>query len=122
MRKSFKHNCLNVSEVKFTEKYENLGSQIRKGIYDGIGEESPLLRGQYDAPEDGQDPYFTFRHPDAGADKFERAVLHKKQAEALRSSSTQAAQVASASEPAATTVEPIAAPAATTVEPAAAVK
>lgn len=111
MRKSFKTIDLNSSEIQFPETYENLGSQIRKGIYEGIGEESPLLRGQYDAPEDGLDPYFSFRHPDAGADRFERAVLHKKQAEALRSSSPQGAQVATASEPPATPVEPTSAPA-----------
>lgn len=109
MRKSFKHKCLNFSEEKFTEKYENLGSQIRKGIYDGVGEESTLLRGQYDDPESGVDPYFSFRHPDAGVDKFERAVLHKKQADSLRSTSTQAAQMAASDVSAATSVEPAAA-------------
>lgn len=94
MRKSFSTtSSKDVPNTQPLEVYENIGSRIRKGIYDGIGEDSPLLRGQFDEADSSPDPLFQFRHPDIGVDKFERAVMHRRaQVDSLRSTSAQAVQ------------------------------
>lgn len=86
-------------------QYESLGSKIRKGIYEGIGDEGSLLRGIYDDEMGSTDPLFRFRDSSVGVDKFDRATIQKRSVDNLRASAAMGA-AASASEPAA----PVSAP------------
>lgn len=100
-RNPIKSKCVNRKVRRPLALYESLGAKIRKGIYEGIGEEGSLLRGVYDEEIGSTDPLFRFRDRSVGVDKFDRAVVQQRSADSLRATAAMGASSAP-SEPAAT--------------------